>query len=221
MRIDSRRIRLIRILLWIALASVVFSFVGLSVMSAFNYYDVAYAKLSVRANADLVMEASGIGMDGVVLNTTTFWFNVTINVTNPSRREMRLQYLKYQCWLEDYESEDIYSGLDRYFRSMFVEDQGYAAESGVVGAESRRTFSVSWQLNSQTNRLDFDITQRMLNYALLNSTQHLRWDQVFWNHFFVFQLIIPGVPTEYFGPNSGYLIDLPVVRLYQGVNLDA
>jgi len=217
LRMSPGKLRTFRILVWALTLALTFSFLGLCVLSADNYTRIAYAKLSAEARANLSMEAAGLGPSGEVMDTTVFYYNATVNVTNPSQRSLKLQYVKYQGWVEDYIREDQYGGTDLYFYSNMVEDENYQAQTGLVGPQSTKTFAVNWTFDNA--RLDqFDVTQRILNYVLINSTRHLRWDEANWNHFWVFRLLVTDVPMEYYGPDSAYLIELPVIVRYQGVS---
>ncbi len=217
MRLNPRKLRTIIIMTWAATLALTFSFLGLCLLSADNYTDIAYTKLAVEAEADLSMETSGLGNLGEILDTTVFYYNATINITNPGQRSVKLQYVKYQGWVEDYFTEDQFGGTITSFYSNMVEDENYQAEAGLVSAQSTRSFTVNWTFDS-ARLVQFEVAQRILNYVLINSTRHLRWEDANWNHFFVFRLIVTGVPTEYFGPDSSYLIELPMIVRSQGVS---
>ena len=219
MRVNPKRLKTIRIALWTSLLAITLSFAGLSVLSAANYTDIAVAKLSLNIGADLAMEASGLGTSGEVLDGTVFWYNATINVSNPSQRTVKLQYIKYQGWIEDYIQEDRFGGNLTSFYSMLTANKSYSADSGVIDPKSTSTYHMNWTFSHAGQQVYFEGTQQILNYVLLNSSRHLRWDQATWNHYFVFRLIVTNVPTDYFGPNSDYLVQLPVITRTQGVSL--
>jgi len=218
LRVNPKRLKIIRITAWASLLALTFSFAGLSLLSAANYTDVAFAKLSVEIGADLVIEASGLGTSGEVLDGTVFWYNATINVSNPSQRTVKLQYIKYQGWIEDYITEDHFGGTFTSYYPMLTANQSYPANSGIIAPQSAETYQMNWTLSHPQQLVYFEGTQQILNYVLLNSSRHLRWDQASWNHFFVFRLTVTNVPTDYYGPNSDYLSQLPVITKTQGVS---
>jgi len=219
LRLTPQKLGRIRILLSAILIATTLIFVSLSLMSASNYTEIAYAKLSARANADVHMTAANLEPSGEVTDNTIFWFNVTVNITNPGSRTIRLQFITYQGALKDYITEDLFGGGNqRIFYSSLVRMFSYQSNKGFIAPGSTSSLDISWNLN-KTDSVAFQGTKRILNYALTNASHLLRWDQVEWNHFFVFQLIVTGVPIDYGGPSSGYLIELPVIRLYQGNNV--
>ena len=218
MRLDSQKLRTIRILLCVSLLIISVAFAVLSVMSATNWRDVVYTKLAVSLNADTSIKPSGLGQHGELQDSSIIWFNSTVDVTNPGSKTIRFQYVKFQGWVRDYLSEDLLNSSGKIFFSALVRDFSNLTSGGLVAPQTVKSFHISWRLDNN-EPMKFQETKRILNYAMTNSSPLVPWDQVEWNQFYVFQLIVTGVPIDYYGPNSGYLIELPVILRYQGSNL--
>ena len=211
MRLDASRLSKIRRSLWITLTIVVVTFIGFSIASGINYTEVSYAKLSVDASADLSMSASNVGLSGEILNETDFSFSITANITNPSLRSVRLQLIQYQCSIRDYIFDDRIGANEssKSYYTIFVKRSIYNEYDGLITEENVRTYNILWQFNITSDSDKFSLSKEILNYAL--SSHGLTWQDAEWNHYFFFKLIIIDVPSQYYGPNSGYLIELPVI----------
>jgi len=218
LRVSPKRLKLIRVTAWASLLALTLSCLGLSFLSAGNYTDVALAKLSVDIGADISWKAAGLGASGEVLVGSVFSFNATINVSNPSHRTVRLQYMMCQGWIEDYIKEDLVAGNFTY-GPVFAPSQSFPANSGSISPESTVSFNLNWTLSRPEQLVYFDGARQILNYVLLNSTRHLHWNQASWNCIFVFRLIVADVPTDFFGPNSEYLAQLPLITRTQVISL--
>ena len=215
---NPERLKKIRIAISALLVAITLVFVSLSVMSASNYTEIAYAKLSAEASAEVHMAVARLEPTGEVKDDTIFWFNITFNVSNPSSRIIKLQFVTYQGSVRDYMTQDLFGGAgQRIFLSSLIRTYSCQSSQGSVQPGDRYSTGVSWVFDN-TETSAFQATKRILNYALSNSSHLLRWDQVEWNHYFVFQMLVTGVPSDYRGPNSSYLIELPVIRRYQGDN---
>lgn len=210
MRLDAKGLRKLRYSLWAILAAVSLIFAAVSILSAVNYTDIAYAKLAVNPRASMNVTAAGLGPSGEILNATVFTLRVDIYVDNPSSRQIKFQMLTYQCKLRDYLNETYYPAL--------VENQTYEKDTGLVDPGENKSFTAPpsgapWTFSLASSPATFPGAQTILNYALTH--KGYRWNESEWDHIFVFTLIVTGVPTEYYGANSGYLIELPVVHRTQ------
>ena len=210
MRLDAGRVKKLRIVLWTLLVATVFSFLGLSLLSATNYYEVAYAKLTVDVAADVNMTASNLASDGGVTNGTVFHYAVSVNITNPSKRTVVLQFTKYQGILRDYIIEDLMGGTTGASITMFVTDFIFSTDNGTIVGNTVKGIRLSWDLSNASNPAFFVPAKTIMDYA--KSKKGLSWDEVEIAHVLVFMMKISDLPSDYTGPNSGYLIELPVIQ---------
>ncbi len=210
MRLDAGRVKKLRIVLWTLLVATVFSFLGLSLLSATNYYEVAYAKLTVDVAADMNMTASILASDGGITNGTVFHYAVSVNITNPSKRTVVLQFTKYQGILRDYIIEDLMGGTTGASITMFVTNFTFSTDNGAIAGNTVKEFRLSWDLSNASNPAFFVPAKTIMDYA--KSNKGLSWNEVEITHNFVFLMKISDVPSDYTGPDSGYLIELPVIQ---------
>ncbi len=214
MWLDAGKLRRTRQLLWLLLVLSTSVFLSLSFLSASNYTDITIAKLGVDAETSVMMSVSGLGPSNEVLNVTTFWFNATVNMSNPSSRSVRLQFMNFRSSIRDYVLEDYINQTTSFFTPIVLRNVSYPANEGLIGPGDVRTYRMSWKFSLGTDTIYFERARDVMNYAL--NRYSIPWDDVEWFHLFVIQLIVTDVPIDYYGPNSGYLIELPVIRLDRG-----
>jgi hypothetical protein len=212
-RLDARRVARIRIALWVTLTSVSLVFVAASTMSAINYTDVAMAKLAVSPVADLNITTSNLGPSGEVTDDTVFHYVAYVNVTNPSRKDVVLQFMKYQGWIRDYYMENLTHSHVPLAFSMIVADPSFRPTDGLIAANSVKDFYCAWNFSRTDNSGGFEYARDIMNFA--RTSLGLGWRNLEMTHYFVFMLKVTGVPSDYTGPNSSYLIELPVIRKEQ------
>ena len=213
MRLDARRVARIRIFLWVTLTSVSLVFAAASTLSALNYTDVAMAKLEIYPVADLNITASDLGPSDEVKDNTIFHYVASVNITNPSRKDVLLQFIKYQGWVRDYLLENLTHSQVPLAFSMIVADPSCQPADYLIVANSVKHFHCIWNFSKTDNSGGFERAKDIMNFALANFG--LGWRQLELTHFFVFMLLVTGVPSDYTGPNSAYLIELPVIRKEQ------
>jgi len=224
MRLDAERLRKLRRSLWALLAVVTLISVAASIITAINYTDIVYTKLAVDAGASMNVSASGLGPTGEVLNTTVFTLGVTVYVDDPGSRQVELQVITYRLTVRDYLYEDQMGANGSWvsYFSVVVKNQSYGQGAGLVNPGENRSFQVPptggrWTLDADSNPSTFTGLKNILNYAHIH--KGYAWNESEWDHTFIFALILTGIPMDYSGPSSGYLIELPVVRRSQTIVL--
>ncbi len=220
MRFDASRVRRLRQSVWIGLCVVTVIFLGLSVASAMNYSDIAYAKLAVEARTELTMSADGLDAMDNVQSATVLYFNATVSVTNPSERRILLQFLTYRTWIRNFYLEDQLgsngSWMSHY--TVLVRNYTFQGFSKAIQPHSTLTFHLNWSFSEVSNPATFTGFQKIINYT--HSSRGLKWNETEWHHFYVYKMLITEVPNLYYGPNAGYLIELPVIHKEQGMNME-
>lgn len=220
MRFTAAGYAKLRRAVWLLLAVVVVMFASLSVASVLHYTGVAYAKLAMEANASLSLTATDLDPSGRVTDQTVFHYNVTVNVTNPSSSAIEFQLIRYKGWVRDYiyERQQGGGGATKYYYAMLHENRSYDPTAGRVAAGSMKAFIAEWDYDLASHPESFTWTKTILN-NFTETHPGQTWRDAEWNHFYAFLAIVSDIPLDYTGPSSGYLIELPVVRRYQGINL--
>lgn len=221
MRFDARKVKRLRQTVWMVLCIVTVVFLVLSIASAMNYTDIAYAKLAVDAETTLAVSASTLDTLGNVQSDTVLHFNATVNVLNPSKRIVLLQFLTYRAWIRNFYLEDQLgsNGSWRSYYTVLVRNFTFQGSTKTVEPERTLTFWLNWTYDRIKDPATFNGFQKIINHTI--SSRSLQWNETEWHHFYVYKLLITGVPYFYSGPNAGYLIELPVIHKEQGVNMGA
>ncbi len=220
MRFDASRVKKLRQFVWVILCIITVAFVTLSVASAMNYSDIAYAKLAVEANTELITSAENLDASDDIQSTTVLHFNATVNITNPSERTILLQFLTYRAWIRNFYLEDQLgsNGSWTSYYTVLVRNYTFQSSSKAILPHSTLTFQLNWSYDEVTDPATFTGFQKIINYT--HSSRGLKWDETEWHHFYVYKMLITEVPYLYHGPNAGYLIELPVIHKEQGMNME-
>jgi hypothetical protein len=228
----GRTSRRLRLLTWVIFLAVVTSFLGFSAATIDNYTQVVIAKVTASVSLEaevIVVDAEG-GLD--VDSQFLIWANYT--VTNPSSRSLRMWLIQMKAWLRDYEVEDG-KNLQRAFRDDRVKvetEQGvqtlyyypvlfrtksYISTVALIDPHSNATFSNLWQISAS---LDPSTTEDLLsiyNYAI--TEKGMNPEDLEWHYFAQVLLFVHGVRRDYTGPNDAYLLQLPLIVRWIGVDL--
>lgn len=223
-RITERGLAKIRKRIWFSLSIVTIFFVFCSIMTAFNYFEIVYAKTFTTVDVEVDMTIEDHLYPEELSEDATFSFWVNFTVYNPSNKDLRMWLIGIELWVRDHAREDrtdlSRSTVDiwvegKSFYPIVVDSKTYQEDAGIVNSHSSEKIDFQFELARDENEIKTVNLIQIYNYAV--KEKNISIEKIEWLHSFRSMLFIKGVCKDYSGFNTSYLIGIPTIDIKQQV----
>ena len=195
------------------------------VAASTSFTEVIFARASARLVPDESVSFRGVDAAGVLLPNGTATLELSLTVTNPSRRTLALASITYESWIEDLPAEAGIPNLGRTDAPHTNATGTYLFFAAFLGSfELPSPVPIPAQ-GTGTARFSFNLTSidaprfnAVQNISLFASHAGRRVEQVPWVHWVQVVLSFPDMPAPS-ATSGGYVVDLARIILEGGLKL--
>lgn len=207
-----------KLVIWLVVMAVSFSFLAMSIGTALNYRDIAETKLLVWGDAWLKASISRGQTGGI----DSIRFNTTVEVNNPGPKGVSLWLLVMKAWVRDYPTEDGVptgrSGTDGVNESKMWTLVSSISEvmDADIPAKTTKNTSKEKVMPRTSNEAILKTVEDISSYAKYQDG--LSDDQLEWYVYSRITMYVSGVPHDVSGYGT-YLRETPIIVRQIGEDL--